>query len=481
MQTQILFAFFTYFLILLGIGLITHRKQATSADFIVGNRSLSFWVTALTAHASDMSAWLFMAFPAAIFIKGVPGLWMAFGLIVGMFLNWQFIAKKLREETERLNSYTLSTYFERRFSDGSGIIRVLTALMSLVYLTTYLGAGVYAMGLLFNSIFGINYYIGLTIATSVVMTYTFLGGFVTVAWTDFCQGVFLLFVIVGVAITSYVNLPGGWQAIVDAAHAKDIPLTLFENSHFYSWLTIVFLILSWGLGYFGQPHIITKFMGIKTPSEMVKSKYLGMSWQILSLSAAGAIGLIGLAYYPEGLADPQLVFVEMVKQLFNPFLVGFILCGMIAANMSTMDSQILVCASVLSEDFYKHIFRKNAAPHELLAASRAGVVIVSIVSLLIAFFTNSSILNMVLYAWSGLGSAFGPLVITSLYDRRANRYGAIAGILVGGLIAGFWPVINPYITDITIPSMIPGFFGGLASILIVSRLTETPALKKSSF
>jgi sodium/proline symporter len=479
MQTQILFAFFTYFLILLGIGVITHKKQSTSADFIVGNRSLSFWVTALTAHASDMSAWLFMAFPAAIFIKGVPGLWMAIGLIVGMFLNWQFIAKKLREETERLNSYTLSTYFERRFSDGSGVIRVLTALMSLVYLTTYLGAGVYAMGLLFNSIFGINYYVGLTVATSVVMTYTFLGGFVTVAWTDFCQGVFLLFVIVAVAITSYLNLPNGWQSIADVAHAKNIPLTLFENNHFYSWLTIVFLILSWGLGYFGQPHIITKFMGIKTPSEIAKSKYLGMSWQILSLTAAGAIGLIGLAYYPEGLADPQLVFVEIVKQLFNPILVGFILCGMIAANMSTMDSQILVCASVLSEDFYKHIFRKNAAPHELLAASRAGVVIVSVLSLGIAFFTSSSILNMVLYAWSGLGSSFGPLVITSLYDKRANRYGAIAGILVGGLIAGVWPFLNPYITDITIPSMIPGFFSGLFSILIVSRLTETPALKKS--
>lgn len=481
MQTQILFAFFAYFLVLLGIGIITHRKQSSSADFIVGNRSLSFWVTALTAHASDMSAWLFMAFPAAIFIKGVPGLWMAFGLIAGMFLNWQFIAKRLREETERLNSYTLSTYFERRFNDGSGILRVLTAVMSLVYLTTYLGAGVYAMGLLFNSLFGINYYFGLTIATSVVMTYTFLGGFVTVAWTDFCQGIFLLFVILTVAITAYLGLPNGWQSIVDIAHAKEIPLTLFESSHFYSLLTIVFLVLSWGLGYFGQPHIITKFMGIKSPSEIIKSKYLGMSWQILSLSAAGAIGLIGLAYYPEGLADPELVFVEIVKQLFSPLLVGFILCGMIAANMSTMDSQILVCASVLSEDFYKHIFRKNAAPHELLRASRASVVIVSVISLGIAFLTSSNILNMVLYAWSGLGSSFGPLVITSLYSKRANRYGAIAGILMGGVVAGIWPLINHNITDITVPSMIPGFFSGLLSILIVSRLTEPQGLKNSSF
>lgn len=473
MQTQILFAFFTYFSILLGIGIITHKKQVSDADFIVGNRSLSFWLTALTAHASDMSAWLFMAFPAALFIKGVPGIWIAFGLIVGMFLNWQLVAKKLRTETERLNSYTLSTYFERRFRDRSGIVRVLTAVMSLVYLAIYLGAGVYAMGLLFQSLFGINFYIGLTIATSVVMTYTFLGGFITVAWTDFLQGIFLLFVILYVAIVAFFNIPG-WHAIESAANLRNVPLTLFDSTHFYSWLTILFLILSWGLGYFGQPHIVTKFMGIKTPSEMKKAQYLGMSWQILTLGSAAVIGLIGLAFFPEGLADPELLFVEMVKQLFNPLLVGFILCGMIAANMSTMDSQILVCASVLSEDLYKHIFKQHAKPHELLRASRAGVVLVSIVSLLIAFSTTSCILNMVLYAWSGLGSSFGPLVLMSLYDKKANRYGAIAGILIGGVVAGVWPLINGAVTDIEIPSMIPGFFSGLASIYFVSRLIEDP-------
>lgn len=471
MQTQIFIAFFTYFSILLIIGLITHKKQASDADFIVGNRSLSFWLTALTAHASDMSAWLFMAFPAALFIKGVPGIWIAVGLIVGMFLNWQWVATKLRTETERLNSFTLSTYFERRFRDHSGILRILTALMSLVYLAIYLGAGIYAMGLLFQSLFGINYYVGLTIATSVVMTYTFLGGFITVAWTDFLQGIFLLIVIFLVAVVAFLNIPG-WHAIVSAANAREIPLTLFEDFHPYSLLTIVFLILSWGLGYFGQPHIVTKFMGIKSPSEMMKAKYLGMSWQILSLGSAAAIGLIGLAYFPNGMADPELLFVEIVKQLFSPLLIGFILCGMIAANMSTMDSQILVCASVLSEDLYKHIFKKHAQPHEMLRASRAAVILVSIVSLLIAFSTTSCILNMVLYAWSGLGSSFGPLILMSLYDPKANRYGAIAGILTGGIVAGIWPLINGAIVDIEIPSMIPGFFSGLASIYFISRLTD---------
>ncbi|MFV0340831.1 MAG: sodium/proline symporter [Parachlamydiaceae bacterium] len=476
MHNQIVFAFFLYFLILLAIGLFSHKKQTSSADFIVGNRSLNFWLTALSAHASDMSAWLFMAFPAALFIKGLPGFWIALGLILGMFLNWQFIAEKLRRETEKYNSFTLSTFFERRFMDNTGVLRVLTALMSLVYLTIYLGSGLYAMGLLFNSIFGIDYYLGISIATFVVLTYVFFGGFITVAWTDFVQGMFLLFVIALVAILSYLHLPEGWNSIKIIADTRSISLDWIDSASMYGFMGIIFSILMFGLGYFGQPHIITKFMGIKSPSEMTKAKYLGMTWQILSLSAAGLIGLVGLAFFPDGLQKPELVFVEIVKVLFHPFLVGFFLCGMIAANMSTMDSQILVCASVLSEDFYKHIFKKNASPLELLRASRASVLLISLCAFLIASFTNSTISSMVLYAWSGLGSSFGPLVITSLYDSKANRQGAIAGILVGGLVSGFWPIMNPYLSSITIPNIIPAFFAGLFSIYIVSRMTRSSAL-----
>lgn len=473
MHNQIVIAFFLYFLILLGIGLFSHKKQTSSADFIVGNRSLNFWLTALSAHASDMSAWLFMAFPAALFIKGLPGIWIGLGLVLGMLCNWQFIAEKLRRETEKYNSFTLSTFFERRYQDTSGILRVLTALMSITFLTIYLGSGLYAMGLLFTSIFGIEYYIGISISTFVVLTYVFFGGFITVAWTDFVQGMFLLCVIVLVAILSYLHIPGGWATIEAVANQRSISFDWIDSYSIYGLMGIVFSTLMYGLGYFGQPHIITKFMGIKSPSEMTKAKYLGMTWQVLSLAAASAIGLIGIAFFPDGLAKPELVFVEIVKNLFNPFLVGFLLCGMIAANMSTMDSQILVCASVLSEDFYKHIFKKNASPLELLRASRAAVIIVSLVAFLIACFTNASIFSMVLYAWSGLGCSFGPLVIMSLYDSKSNRQGAIAGILVGGLISGLWPILNPYVSTISIPSIIPGFFAGLLAIYLVSRMTRS--------
>lgn len=471
MQSQILIAFFSYLLIILVIGLVSHKKQTSSTDFVMGNRSLNFWLTALTAHASDMSAWLFMAFPAALFIQGVPSLWIALGLIGGMFLNWQFVAEKLRVETEKYNSYTLSTYFERRFFDPTGTIRIVTALMSVIFLTIYLSAGLYGMGLLFGALFGLNQYIGLTVAVSVVMIYTFFGGFVTVAWTDFFQGIYLLIVLIITAVVAYLSIPS-FETIQTIAASKDISLNLIPDFSFSSIITLVFLILSWGLGYYGQPHIVTKFMGIKTPSEIKKSKYFGMTWQILSLGAAAAVGIIGIALFPEGLANPELVFVETVKTLFHPLAVGFILCGLVAANMSTMDSQILVCASVLSEDLYKHIFKKAASPKDLLKVSRAAVVLISLLSLLIAFYSTASILNIVLYAWSGLGCAFGPLVITSLYFKRANRYGAIAGILSGGILAGIWPILNPYITDLAVPSMIPGFFVGLFSIYIVSLATN---------
>ena len=265
-----------------------------------------------------MSSWLFMAFPAALFISGLPSLWIGFGLILGMFMNWQFVAEKLRIETEKdSNSFTLSSFFERRFNDQSGIIRSLTALMTLFFMTTYLSSGLIAMGILFDSLFGINYYVGLTIASVVVVIYTFTGGFITVAWTDFFQGIFLLFAILIVPFLAFDKI-GGWPAIQERASHADISMHLIRDFSFDTFLTIFFRLPAGDLGYFGQPHIVTKFMGIKNSSEIYKSKYLGMSWQILTLGAAAFTGLIGIAFFQDGLADPQLVFVNMVKEIFSP-------------------------------------------------------------------------------------------------------------------------------------------------------------------
>ncbi len=471
MNIQVFIAFAVYFTILITIGIAASLKNRQSeSDFIIGNRSLNFWLTALSAHAADMSAWLFMAFPAAIFIAGNPQIWIAIGLAAGMYFNWQLVAPRLRVMTEKTNSYTISTFFERRFNDKSGILRVLTAIMSIVFLTCYLSGGLIAMGLLFESLFGLDYYIGITFATVVVVIYTFFGGFVAVAWTDLFQGLFLLSMVILVPLTAFGKI-GGIDSIVEIANAKNISLSLFND---YSWRSLsasLLLALGWGLGYYGQLHVLTKFMGIKDPKEMHKSKWLGMSWQVLALAASACVGLVGIAFFPDGLPNGELVFVDMVKQLFSPLFAGFILCAVLAANMSTMDSQILVCASVLTEDLYKKLAKHIPSSKKMLKMTRVSIVLVALVSLALASSKSSSISATVAYAWYGLGASFGPLVLMSLFSERANKYGAIAGILVGGILSGIWPTVSHYLTDYPLSPIIPGFFLGLATIYIVSLLT----------
>ncbi|MEI8365749.1 MAG: sodium/proline symporter [Parachlamydiaceae bacterium] len=470
-----LIPFVVYCCVLLTIGVISHRKQTSSADFIVGNRSLNFWITALSAHASDMSSWLFMAFPAAIFIGGLSQSWIAVGLLLGMFLNWQFVAKKLRTSTETYDSYTLSTFFEKRFNDNTNILRLITAATAIFFLTCYVAAGLIAMGRIFESLFGIDFTIGLSVSTLVILIYVFMGGFVTIAWTDLFQGLFLLGMIIFVPITAFFQLENGVSTIISAAEARGMSLALIPDFSALTLLGILFLALEWGLGYFGQPHIVTKFMGINKADNMNKSKYVGMTWMLLALTAAACVGLVGIGFFGTTLQRPEDVFVEMVKVLFHPLAAGFILCSILAASVSTMDSQILVSASVISEDLYKKMFRRHATPQELLRVSRIGVVFVSLLSLYFALNRNTTIQEAVLYAWSGLGSSFGPLVLMALYSKKTNNYGAIAGVLVGGLVSGIWGSVNPYVISLTIPAMIPGFFLSLLSIYGVSRLTAKRA------
>jgi sodium/proline symporter len=471
MHYYLVISFFAYFCILLCIGLYFHKKQTSATDFILGNRSLNFWLTALSAHASDMSAWLFMAFPAAIYAGGLPKSWIAWGLIIGMFINWQFIASRLRSATEKYNANTLSTFFERRFEDNSGVVRILTAVIALFFLTSYVAAGLIAMGLLFESVFGINYYVGLSVAMIVVVIYTLIGGYVTVAWTDLFQALFLMTAIIFVPVYAYFHLPAGWQSIQEAASAQGVSLSLMGDGSTHSFLELIFLA-TWGLGYFGQPHIVTKFMGIKNVNDMYKSKYVGMTWLIITLIGATAVGVVGIGYFQNQLNDPQLVFINMVTALFHPLIGGFILCAILAANMSTLDTQILVCASILSEDFYKGMFKKTASSKELLFVSRLGLVLTAVCALIIAYNKSTTVLEAVRYAWAGLGCSFGPLMLMSLYSKSVNKYGAIAGILTGGLIAATWQTYNKQLFGQEIPAEVPAFAISLLSIYFVSKWTN---------
>jgi sodium/proline symporter len=472
MNAQILTAFGLYLVVLVTIGLLSHKKQTTSDEFIVGNRSLNYWLTALSAHASDMSNWLFMGYPAAILLGGLSNAWIAIGLAAGMFANWQLIAARLRSDTERYQSNTLSTYFERRLSDTSGSVRLLTALIILFFLTWYLAAGLIGIGLLFESVFGINYYLGITLALVVAVSYTFYGGYTTVAWADLFQALFLLFFIVLVPVIAFFQLPSGVDSIFVAAEESGINLSFIPDFSLQTFLSGFFLF-TWGLGYWGQPHILTKFMGINSVDQMNRAKYVGMSWQILTLLASTAVGLVGIGFfYHGGLSNPELVFIEMVTALFHPFLAGIVLCAILAATMSTMDSQILVCASVLSEDLYSRIIHQGATEREKVIVSRLGVIVIAAIALFLAFQRSNTVLDSVQYAWTGLGSAFGPLLLMCLYSKKITRNAGVAGIIAGGSIAAIWHWINPCLTEVCIPSMVPGFFSSLAAILIVMKLKK---------
>lgn len=469
-MTSELLAIAIYVAILFFIGFLSYRKQQTASDFLIGGRSLNYWLTAMAAHASDMSSWLFMGFPAVILVGGLFNAWFAVGLCVFMFLNWLVVAPRVRTQTEEYNSLTFSSFFESHFHDTSGMIRIFTAVISFIFYSIYISAGIVGLGILVQSLFGIDYHIGISVGILVVIPYLFIGGYTTLAWIDLFQGIFLLLVIIAVPL---IVLPqvGGWTGIVAAANAQSISLSMIPNTHPKTLWTIFFSICGWGIGYFGQPHIITKFMGIRKVSHIKKSMAVGMTWQVIALASATLVGLIGIAYFTHGLADSELVFVKMVEELFHPFIIALILCAVLGATISTMDSQILVLASSLTEDFYKRIFHKNATSKQLLWISRLFILLVTAFAYCIAFFKVSTIYSLVFFAWSGLGSAFGPLLIFCLYSKKANKYGAWGGIIVGALVALIWPLIDKHLS-IDIPTLVPGFLLSSLAIIVLSYFTR---------
>ncbi|MCH9634732.1 MAG: High-affinity proline transporter PutP [Chlamydiae bacterium] len=463
-------AFILYTCILLTIVWFTYKKNTSESDFVLGSRSLNFWVTAISAHASDMSAWIFMGYPSLIFLTGVSSAWIGFGLVIGMFLNWHFVAPRLRVMTEKLGSLTLSTFLENKYHDHTGFIRVTSGLICLLFFTFYVASSLVALGLVFDIVFNIPYGLGVAIGVVVAVLYTIFGGYITVAWTDLFQGLFLVTMIVLVPVVAFTK-GGGVASIVQGAQIRDISLKLIPSFNFKEILTIIGLILSWGLGYVGQPHILTKFMGLKKPEEMYKSKYFGTTYQFFVVSAATFSAIVAIGFFKQGISNPELIFIEMTKDLFYPFAAGLVLCGIIAASISTMETQILVQASIISEDIYKRIFRPKAKTKELLWISRLAVITMAVVSFFIAFFKVSSIYNLVLYSWAGLGASFGPIILLSLYSRRINRHGAIAALLTGATVSALWTHINK-ILHLNIPEIIPAFALSICSAYLFSYLAR---------
>lgn len=456
-------AFVLYFFILIGIAFHFYRKTQTASDFMTGGRSINYWVTAISTQASDMGSWLFLGFPAAVYSNGLFEAWVAIGLVGGMYLNWTYIAPRLRKISESTQANTLSELFSNRFNDTSHLISLFTALLTLLFFTFYIASGLVGLGRVFESVFEMSYHTGIIISLATAAIYTLIGGFVSAAWCALFQGIFLLCVIVFVPTVAFFHI-NGTSAIIQAASDRMVSLSLFSTTS--TMLHALSLAAGWGLGYFGQPHILINFIGIDNPKKINAAKVVGLTWQITVLAAAVCIGIISLAFFKDPVTNPELIFILMTKTLFSPFFAGLALCAIFAATLSTMDRHILISGSVIASDIYKTFLNTAATSKQLLFLSRLSSVGVSLIALAIAWNGTSSVYGLVNYAWSGLGSSFGPLVITALYGKNITKQGALAGLIAGGLTSALWPF-----GTFVLP-LVPGFFINLFFIYFISFLTR---------
>lgn len=458
--------FSIYLAMVLIIGLFGYFSTRNLSDYILGGRSLGSFVTALSAGASDMSGWLLMGLPGAVFLHGISESWLAIGLIIGAWCNWKFVAGRLRSYTEKCSdALTLPDYLTARFEDKSNVIRIVTAIVILIFFTLYCASGAVAGAKLFQSIFGLPYSYALWVGTSATILYVFIGGFLAISWTDTLQAS-LMFIALVVVPSMVVFGNGG--VTININHIYNMNHNYLNMQNHLHIVTIISL-LAWGLGYFGQPHILVRFMAASSVKTIPNARRIGMTWMTLCLSGAVAVGFFGIAFYsnhPElsahVIANPETVFMELAKDLLNPWLSGVFLAAVLAAIMSSLSCQLLVCSSALTEDIYKTFLHKEASQKELVWFGRSMVLVISIIAITLASDPNSGVLNMVSYAWAGFGASFGPVILISLLWSRMNKFGAIAGIVVGAITVLVWKQYNWF----NLYEIIPGFI--LASIAIIA-------------
>ncbi len=458
--------FALYTAVMIAVGTVACRRTKDLSDYILGGRKLGSGVTALSAGASDMSGWLLLGLPGYAYLAGLEATWIAAGLLAGTYLNWRIVAYRLRLSSELLdNSLTLPDYFARRFNDRSGVLRVVSALFILVFFTFYAGAGLVASGKLFETVFGIPHVWAVAGGGGAIILYTFLGGFLAVSWTDFLQGILMMLALVMVSIFAIIYLGGP----ADTAHEissvnRELldPLTGITGDAL-TWLAVISLA-GWGLGYFGQPHILARFMAIREPGRIPRSRRIAMTWVVTSMAGALIAGWSGIGIIDPALseADSEKVFLILTGILFHPVPAGICLAAILAAIMSTADSQLLVASSALTEDLYKAILRKNAGAGELLWIGRSAVIFIAVIAGFLAVDPDSKVLDLVSYAWAGFGASFGPAIIFSLFNRNTSRNGVLAGITTGGLTVILWDRFSGGIFDLY--EIIPAFL--LSSVTI---------------
>lgn len=461
-----LVTFIGYLLATLAIGYVAFRATDTLSDYILGGRQLGPAVTALSVGASDMSGWLLLGLPGAVYLTGISEVWIGIGLVLGAYFNWLLVAPRLRKFTENASdSLTIPEFLENRFNDKSHLLRFISATTILVFFTFYVSSGLVGGAILFEKVFNLDYTTALIIGAVVIVSYTFLGGFLAVSWTDFFQGCLMLVALIILPIATISSLGGLEQT--DAILMTENPeyASLFKN---FSWLGFISL-MAWGLGYFGQPHILSRFMAIRSVKDIPTSRNIAMSWMLVSLVGALAVGLVGRAYFANApLDNAETVFIQLTNAVLNPWVAGVLIAAILSAIMSTIDSQLLVCSSVIVEDFYKHLVNRDASEKELVWLSRVSLALIALLATVIATNPESTVLGLVSYAWAGFGAAFGPTIILALFWSKFTQFGAIAAIISGAITVVVWKQLEGGIFELY--EIVPGFIAALLAGIWASKL-----------
>ncbi|GGW57424.1 hypothetical protein GCM10010503_38460 [Streptomyces lucensis JCM 4490] len=485
LSAPIVATFLVYVAVMIGTGVWAYRRTRTFADFALGGRRLPAFVAALSAGASDMSGWLFLAFPGAVYAAGVGAGWIAVGLVLGTYLNWLFVAPRLRTYTERAgNAVSLSAYLEERFEDRTRMLRLVSAAVTLVFFTVYVASGLVAGGLLFGHIFGAGFRLGVALTALVIVVYSCLGGFLAVSLTHVMQATLMFLALLVVPLVGIATL-GGFGALRDSVNSRTPSLldmgaeVDFVNGRWSGGGSLgavaIISLLSWGLGYFGQPHILARFMGIRSTGAVPAARRIETGWVVVVLAGATFVGLLGIAQFGTPLHDPQTAYITLSRTLFSPWGAGVMLIAVLAAIISTADSQLLVSSVALTEDFYHAFLKRRASDEALVWVGRAAVVAVTLVASVIAL-RGGGLLGIVGYAWAGFGAAFGPVVLLSLYWPRMTWAGAMAGIVSGAVTVLLWRVVKPLHGPFWsgIYEMIPGVLVATLAALIFGRFVGRP-------
>jgi sodium/proline symporter len=463
--------FVVYLLVILIIGVIAWRRTRDLADFVLGGRRLGSWVAALSASASDMSGWLLLGLPGYAYVAGLESFWLALGLLLGTWLNWRLVAARLRLASEAAgDALTLPQYFANRFHDESGLIRVVSSLFVLLFFLFYTSSGLVAGGKLFEAVFGLPYLWAVALGALTIILYTAFGGFLAVSWTDLFQGLLMAAALVAVPLMALgaAGGAGGAEHAIAARHPALLdPFTDSEGKPL--GLLAIVSLLAWGLGYFGQPHILARFKAVKSVDLVPRARRIAVSWVFITLIAACLVGLLGIPVFDPALEDAEKVFIRLVDLLFHPLVAGICLAAILAAIMSTADSQLLVSSSAFTGDIYRVLLRKQASQRELVVVGRLAVLAIAVAAFLLALDPENKVLDLVAYAWAGFGAAFGPAVLLSLYWRGMNRWGALAGILAGGLTVVIWKPLQGGLFDLY--EIVPGFIVSALAIVVVSWMT----------